>query len=1010
MNKAQNRHKLVTFVITAAMAVGVAIAAITTHVSPALARAGQTTQCENCHAYPPRSISITTSVTSTTVAAGATFPVNITWAGGSSSTEINWPTTFTSVTRNNTLFNPSPRIPYSGPNKSGSTSSTLTAPATAGTYIVRVYAATATNPWETAYRDITVTVTAAAPIDTAGPITDAVSVTPNPTAGAVSISLTASVGDTTTGNSNVAAAEYFIDSVGANGAGTAMAGTFTGPTVIVSSTVGVSSLTAGTHTIYVHGRDAASNWGPASSATLSVSSATAPPTGGAVGPLASNVTVTPNPTAGAASVILSASLSTAATSGLSCAGGVYYIDIVGPNGSGTPIAGTYSGTSGTVNAAVNISSLAIGTHVVYIQGKDAAGNWGPLMSSAFAVSVGTATPDSAGPATSAVAVTPSPTNGFASVALSASVSDTTAGGSNIAAAEYFVDTAGANGTGVAMSGIFTNPAVMAISPVSVSALGAGNHTIYVHGRDAAGNWGATASVSLSVSMVASPPPPPSSGPVTSSVAASPNPTNGAPSVTLTATVSDATTGNSIISSAEYFVDAVGANGSGSAMTGTFTSPTVTVLGTVNASGLSIGTHTMYVHGKDVAGNWGATSPAVLSVSTPPTPPTSPTSLTAAAASATQVNLSWVDNAANETGMRLERSTSSSFSGLTTFTLVAGTTAYSDASVAASTTYYYRIYATNSVGSSAASNTATVTTSGSNSLVSYSSTIQPMLDQNCIRCHDSQSPRLTTYTQVYSARNSLPGMGASYLTNAQEQTLATWISQGALNDTAATPAAPSGLVATAASSAQVNLLWTNNANNATGITLQRAINNTFGSGLTAFSLASTATTYADTAVAASTTYYYRVYASNSSGNSGMSNTATVTTPASTTTPTPSPSPTPTPTPTPTPGSGPVTSNVAASPNPTNGASSVTLTASVSDASTGGSDISRAEYFIDTIGAAGSGQTMTASDGTYDEVTETVRATVSMSGLSEGNHTLYVRGRDSAGNWGSVASVVVDINDD
>ena len=68
------------------------------------------------------------------------------------------------------------------------------------------------------------------------------------------------------------------------------------------------------------------------------------------------------------------------------------------------------------------------------------------------------------------------------------------------------------------------------------------------------------------------------------------------------------------------------------------------------------------------------------------------------------------------------------------------------------------------------------------LVSYSGTIQPMLNQGC-SCHviGTQTPRLNNYANVYAARNLLPGMGANYLTAAQEQTLATWISQGALNN-------------------------------------------------------------------------------------------------------------------------------------------------------------------------------------------------------------------------------------
>ena len=50
-------------------------------------------------------------------------------------------------------------------------------------------------------------------------------------------------------------------------------------------------------------------------------------------------------------------------------------------------------------------------------------------------------------------------------------------------------------------------------------------------------------------------------------------------------------------------------------------------------------------------------------------------------------------------------------------------------------------------------------------------------------------------------------------------------------------------------------------------------------------------------------------------------------------------------------------------------------------------------------------MTASDGTFNSVTEGVTATLSAAqfdGLSHGQHTVYVRGRDAGGNWGATDS--------
>lgn len=106
-------------------------------------------------------------------------------------------------------------------------------------------------------------------------------------------------------------------------------------------------------------------------------------------------------------------------------------------------------------------------------------------------------------------------------------------------------------------------------------------------------------------------------------------------------------------------------------------------------------------------------------------------------------------------------------------------------------------------------------------------------------------------------------------------------------------------------------------------------------------------------------------------------------------------------------GPLTSSVAASPDPTNGAASVTLTATVDDSTTGGSSIAAAEYFVDVLGANGTGTAMSASDGTFDGVSENVTVSVDVSGLSLGSHNIFVQAQDSAGNWGGADVGTVDV---
>lgn len=92
-----------------------------------------------------------------------------------------------------------------------------------------------------------------------------------------------------------------------------------------------------------------------------------------------------------------------------------------------------------------------------------------------------------------------------------------------------------------------------------------------------------------------------------------------------------------------------------------------------------------------------------------TVPASPSGLTASAASSSQVNLTWVDASNNESNFKLERKTGASGTYAQIATPPANTTSYSDTSVAASTTYFYRIRATNTTGNSGYSNEASTST-------------------------------------------------------------------------------------------------------------------------------------------------------------------------------------------------------------------------------------------------------------------------------------------------------------
>jgi hypothetical protein len=88
-----------------------------------------------------------------------------------------------------------------------------------------------------------------------------------------------------------------------------------------------------------------------------------------------------------------------------------------------------------------------------------------------------------------------------------------------------------------------------------------------------------------------------------------------------------------------------------------------------------------------------------------------------------------------------------------------------------------------------------------------------------------------------------------------------------------PQAPSGLGVTVQSDpTQAQLNWTVNGSGVTGLRLERATDAGFTQNLTAFALAANATSYTDTGLTATTTYYYRVKAQSAGGDSAYSDTA------------------------------------------------------------------------------------------------------------------------------------------
>jgi len=90
-----------------------------------------------------------------------------------------------------------------------------------------------------------------------------------------------------------------------------------------------------------------------------------------------------------------------------------------------------------------------------------------------------------------------------------------------------------------------------------------------------------------------------------------------------------------------------------------------------------------------------------------------------------------------------------------------------------------------------------------------------------------------------------------------------------------PDAPTSLTATAASSSQINLAWTDNASDEDGFEIERSPDGSDWSQID--TAAADAESYNDTTCDPNTLYYYRVRAENGAGNSAYTNTASATTP-------------------------------------------------------------------------------------------------------------------------------------
>ena len=212
-------------------------------------------------------------------------------------------------------------------------------------------------------------------LDKAGPVTSALTLTPNPSSGTVAVALSATGNDSATGGSNVIAAEYTVD----GGAPTAMTpGGAVAPVRSLTATI-PSGLSAGPHSVAVRSQDALGNWGANATIVLNVAAAG--------GPVTDTVTATPNPNNG--TLPFNATLSVVRvkahmqSTGSIIRGAEGFIDT---NPATTVRGFRFAATDGAWNSAsengfadiplATINALTSGNHSICVRGRDATGRWG----------------------------------------------------------------------------------------------------------------------------------------------------------------------------------------------------------------------------------------------------------------------------------------------------------------------------------------------------------------------------------------------------------------------------------------------------------------------------------------------------------------------------------------------------------------------------------------------------------------------------------------------------------
>ena len=274
------------------------------------------------------------------------------------------------------------------------------------------------------------------------------------------------------------------------------------------------------------------------------------------------------------------------------------------------------------------------------------------------------------------------------------------------------------------------------------------------------------------------------------------------------------------------------------------------------------------------------------------PPAAPSNLVAIALGPDSVGLSWTDNAGGEQYYRVERSTDGvSYSQVAI--LLANTTSWTNSYLSPSTTYFYRVRASAGTVYSGYSNVSSATTGAPPA--APANLVATVLGADSIRLNwsdlasDEQYYRVErsidggNFTQVavvlantttWTNTGLAPATTYHYRVRASTGSVYSGYSNTVAATTAAPPAAPTNLSATTPTPDSIRLTWTDNASGEQYYRIERSADGVTFSQV-AILLANT-TSWTNSYLPPSTTYFYRVRASAGTVYSSYSNVASATT--------------------------------------------------------------------------------------------------------------------------------------